>query len=359
MKSICKWLNKASNHTFSPYQNKSLYHTFLPNETMCKQADTNKTACKRIEIKNLFFNKRKERNRDMAAAQTTLRCTSKVRDNRGLIKQYVIQDNYGNTNCLSRQETIKMLKDKQYVFTNLQIDSLGRIVEKKEIRTVNDIIKKDGKILAAFKEAYNSLQNGEELYFTFMDLGERFFTSSSGHQINIVAESFNLAEVYLSEVEPAFERFIIQNGGNIPYKLHIKSKDGVFEGILLSVNKDIEDEDIPEFVKNYLGNKEYYKRSENYKIRVYRIDNLKQLVKCYVAPDMSLITTKQGSQQIKKDSKLTISKDTELKSRAGANLSKSETTSKGSTEPRSKTEETMNLINNSLRIAVNIKRLFK
>lgn len=231
------------------------------------------------------------------AAQTVLRCTYKVRDNRGSIKQYVLQDNYGNTLSLSRQETLKMLRNKQYKVTNLQIDSLGRIVEKKEVKTVNNIVKENGKLFAAFKEAYNNLQNGKELVFCFMDLGERFFTSSCEHQIRNVADNLGLSEVYLSEIEPAFEKFIIQSGGNIPYKMHIKSKDGAFEEIILSINKDIENDDLHEFVRDYMGNKDCYKRAANYNVRVYRIDAPNQSIKCYVAPDMSLITTKQDSQQ--------------------------------------------------------------
>ena len=231
------------------------------------------------------------------AAQTVLRCTYKVRDNSGVIKQYVFQDNYGNSECLSRQETIKALKDKSYNITNLQLDSLGRIVEKKEVKTVNNIVKENGKLFAAFKEAYNNLQNGKELVFCLLDLGERFFTSSCEHQIRNVADNLGLSELYISEIEPAFERFIIQNGGKAVYKLHIKSKDGAFEGIILSINKDIENDDLNDFVRDYLENKDFYKRAENYMVKAYRIDTPNQLIKCYVAPDMSLITTKQDGQQ--------------------------------------------------------------
>ena len=57
-------------------------------------------------------------------------CINKVRNSRGVINEYVIRDQSGNACSLKRSDMAKMLKNKQYEVVNLQLDSLGRIVDK-------------------------------------------------------------------------------------------------------------------------------------------------------------------------------------------------------------------------------------
>lgn len=57
-------------------------------------------------------------------------CVEKNRNAVGAIVEYVLCDEYGNTCYLNRDGMVKILKDKDYDVLNLQLDKMGRIVEK-------------------------------------------------------------------------------------------------------------------------------------------------------------------------------------------------------------------------------------
>ncbi|MBR3791218.1 MAG: hypothetical protein IKK18_00800 [Clostridia bacterium] len=61
-------------------------------------------------------------------------CLEKRRDRSGLITEYVVRSKNGETQVLDRTGVVKLLKDKKYNVVNLQLDKLGRVIDK-EIET--------------------------------------------------------------------------------------------------------------------------------------------------------------------------------------------------------------------------------
>lgn len=74
-------------------------------------------------------------------------CIEKHRNASGAIVEYVMGDNLGDTMTFDRKEVKKLLKDKKYDVVNLQIDSLGRVVDKevKDEKAAIDSINKKSK----------------------------------------------------------------------------------------------------------------------------------------------------------------------------------------------------------------------
>lgn len=364
---------------FYPYQGLYPNHTFLPNETMCIKADSNKTACRRIEIKNNFFNKRKERNRAMAAAQTQqdkikVYCVGKEKDKHGRVVAYNLINNYGIHGQFDRNYMLEMLSENStsyYECLNLQLDSLGRIVDKaipneKEVLNKLEKLSKVTDKDTIFEQAY-------------------FFTVNDGNYISCLfhngkidtAEPFDrIPNINIHALEKEFEEYMLHKHNYKPTKIKIVDRANNYEYIVWGsayVDSTLLDKEYfvgcksindLEIACNYDKNThEVYKKTatvkdpktgkviENAFIGLIIYDKNHEGAVNFAKDNIAEI-----EKQMKKISKSSLSGG---KSRAGANLLKSGTASKGSTEPRSKTEETMNLINNSLRIAVNIKRLFK
>ena len=72
-------------------------------------------------------------------------CIEKHRNASGAIVEYVMGDKLGDTMTFDRKEIKKLIKDKKYDVVNLQIDSLGRVVDKEvkdEKAAIDSITKK-------------------------------------------------------------------------------------------------------------------------------------------------------------------------------------------------------------------------
>lgn len=66
-------------------------------------------------------------------------CLKKNRDRNGAIVEYLMSDERGDTGCFDRKGVIALIKDKKYDVVNLQIDKLGRVVDK-EVKDEEKII---------------------------------------------------------------------------------------------------------------------------------------------------------------------------------------------------------------------------
>lgn len=87
------------------------------------------------------------------------KCINKVRDNNGKIKAYILQDMKGNVMPVDGNQIKAAIRSGKANITNLQIDSIGRLVDKQEEK-VNNIDKCRQaeiivKLLATIKEIGN------------------------------------------------------------------------------------------------------------------------------------------------------------------------------------------------------------
>ena len=92
-----------------------------------------------------------------------LYCINKVRNSNGKIVEYVIGDEYGDTGNFDKDGVIGLIKDAKYDLTNLQLDSLGRLVDKaipNESKLVEQINKRSQSkdIYVIFDRAYGFIQ---------------------------------------------------------------------------------------------------------------------------------------------------------------------------------------------------------
>jgi len=217
-----------------------------------------------------------------------VRCIEKLRDNSGSVVAYTLQTETGDVFQANSADIKKELKGNKYEFVNLQLDSIGRLVDK-----VDKDARQHEAINRAFYEAYNNLLQGKEIEFGRIDFGNKFFNTAVNHNITgAYGDNEQLAEEYMTGLLHQFERFVLQSGGPIPYKLQVKSRDGVFERIHYSLgNPEIE---MTDYIKKDLKRKAIYYNPENYMIRAYMLNTPNQLLNnVYVAPDMSIVSVKQ------------------------------------------------------------------
>lgn len=102
----------------------------------------------------------------MAASQEKIRvyCIEKHHNKSGAITEYILGDEFGNTSVLTRKDMVATLRDRNYEVMNLQLDKLGRIVEKAvptETKAINEINKRIDAtdISSIFDKAYGLIKH--------------------------------------------------------------------------------------------------------------------------------------------------------------------------------------------------------
>lgn len=78
-------------------------------------------------------------------AAIKLYCLKKNRNANGAIVEYVMGDELGDTGSFDRKGVIGLIKDKKYDVVNLQIDKLGRVVDK-EVKDEQSIVNNINKL---------------------------------------------------------------------------------------------------------------------------------------------------------------------------------------------------------------------
>lgn len=225
-------------------------------------------------------------------------CISKNRNNKGVIVNYTLKDETGHIFTATVNTIKEEMKLNRYEFTNLQIDSIGRLVDKVNKEEIKQSVNGNA-IFLEFERAYQNLMSGTELSFGCIKYdGNKFENFGYGQKIvELVDSDKRLCEAYMTGVLNQFEKYILKKGGKIPCKLQIRSKDGVFEKVIYTFDINIEIS-LSDYIKEDLGNRGYYKKSENYMVRAYKLDNPNQLFRnIYIAPDMSTVSIKEGNQK--------------------------------------------------------------
>lgn len=108
-------------------------------------------------------------------------CIEKHRNSSGAIVEYVMGDKLGDTMTFDRKEIKKLIKDKKYDVVNLQIDSLGRVVDKEmkdEKATIDGINNKSksNNINDVFDRAYGWLMKQGDIIIICKPSGQVVMT---------------------------------------------------------------------------------------------------------------------------------------------------------------------------------------
>lgn len=135
-----------------------------------------------------------------------LYCLEKHRDKNGAVIEYLMGDERGDTGCFDRKGVIALIKDKKYDVVNLQVDKLGRVVDKEmkdEKAIVNNINKlsKSTNINDIFDTGYGFL----------MKMGMIIIIRKSNGQIEMT-EPFDRIKtnVDIDKLMVQFERFVME-----------------------------------------------------------------------------------------------------------------------------------------------------
>ena len=144
-------------------------------------------------------------------------CTGKVKNNRGQVIEYQLINEQGTTAVFDKKHMQQLLIDGRYDVMNLQIDTLGRIVDKalpKEAETLARI-KNKSKVsdkISIFEDAYNFItrNNGMVMILHHKDYDE-------------MTEPFdrfkNVSNISILEKE--FETYLLQKHSFKPTKIKI------------------------------------------------------------------------------------------------------------------------------------------
>lgn len=148
-------------------------------------------------------------------------CIDKFRNKRGAVVEYIMGDEFGNSNSFNRSEMVEVLKDSRYVVMNLQLDKLGRIVEKaipNEASIIDRIFelgeKKDKHTL--FDCAYGCFNHRQMVRIVVCN--GKVTTDYPFDELN------DLNTRNLDEVLREFEGYLKQKYGFIPLKLEVQNK---------------------------------------------------------------------------------------------------------------------------------------
>lgn len=143
-----------------------------------------------------------------------LQCVQKIRDGQGNVVEYIISDGHSYTERLDRQGVKRLLKDKRYDVINLQIDKLGRVVEKPLAKSFLE----NAKMAAIFDSAYKWITTKGMVWIKGTSMG-----------ISEMSKPFNLLskKMDVEKLQSQFESYIYNKYGVKVTKLKVEdSKNG-------------------------------------------------------------------------------------------------------------------------------------
>lgn len=156
----------------------------------------------------------------MRAEAIKVYCTGKIRNNRGQVIEYKLININGNTAVFDKKHMAQLLRDGRYDVMNLQLDTLGRIVDKaipKEKETIARLQNKSqvSDKSAVFEDAYNFMTRNNG---TIMILHHKNYSE--------MTEPFNRLQNIndIREFEREFENFLMQRHNFRPTKIIITNQ---------------------------------------------------------------------------------------------------------------------------------------
>ena len=135
-----------------------------------------------------------------------LYCLEKHRNANGAIVEYVMGDERGDTGCFDRKGVIALIKDKKYDVMNLQVDKLGRVVDK-EVKDEKNIVNNINKL----SKSTNINDIFDTAYGFLLKMGMIIIIRKPNGQIEMT-EPFDRIKnnVDIDKLTVQFERFVME-----------------------------------------------------------------------------------------------------------------------------------------------------
>ena len=139
-------------------------------------------------------------------AAIKLYCLEKHRDKNGAVIEYLMGVERGDTGCFDRKGVIALIKDKKYDVVNLQVDKLGRVVDK-EIKDEKSIVNNINKL----SKSTNINDIFDTGYGFLMKMGMIIIIRKPNGQIEMT-EPFDRIKtnVDIDKLMAQFERFVME-----------------------------------------------------------------------------------------------------------------------------------------------------
>lgn len=154
-------------------------------------------------------------------------CIDKKRDAKGRIVGYVMCDPYGDKGCFDRAGVIQLMKDPKYEVINLQVDKLGRVVNKVipyERELINNLSNKseNNSLEEVFNRAYGFIQKMGMVTICVKGNKKKFSEPFDKLDTNINIE----------KLTSDFEEFLIKKYNFRPTKLMITNQARGYQYIM-------------------------------------------------------------------------------------------------------------------------------
>lgn len=215
-----------------------------------------------------------------------IKCINKNRDRSGNIISYTLQDESGRIFEADGKQIKKEITAKNYDFVNLQIDRVGRLVNKAVKAEQTDNVQK------ALEVAYQMLLQGRDMGFGFININGVTWDLMSEKKIKQILNNSGQT-IYPIDFASRFENYVRQLGGVTPCCIYIKSKDGAVEMVNYCINKS--EIRLKGFIQEYAGGDKRYLNPDNYIFRAYKLNSPDNSISYYAEPDMSKVGTKNIS----------------------------------------------------------------
>lgn len=191
---------------------------------------------------------------------------------------YMLQDEAGNISRLTKEQTKQGILSKELDVLNLQVDSLGRVVDKKIIDDSSNM-SEEQKWIYLFEYWYKHIPY-DWIKFTVHNFDNRGAKTiyPPGYE-----DVFGNTPKYMQDgakVAGRFEKYIKEKYNCLPFKLEVRSKNGLVYWINYVMCMDKPDGAQAaltlDWQNNYGKEKEYYLNPSNYGIRSSSLDPAKE-----------------------------------------------------------------------------------
>lgn len=197
---------------------------------------------------------------------------------KGKVEGYELQDKSGRVMQLTKEQVKHGIKTKQFVVSNLQIDTMGRLVDKKIINNNSNKSDKE-KWEFLFDYWYQHLPHHWVKFMTYK-FGNRGVDSMYPPGFTDVfgkGKQFNSEGIKIAH---EFEKYIKEKYNCMPVKVEVKSKNGAAHWVMYVMNIDgnqgAQECVTKDWYNIYGKEKSYYLNPDNYNVRGGSLDPAKQ-----------------------------------------------------------------------------------
>ncbi|MBO5337515.1 MAG: hypothetical protein J6A94_10350 [Lachnospiraceae bacterium] len=205
-----------------------------------------------------------------------IECIDKYYSN-GKVEGYALQDEAGNVMQLTKEQVKKGIKTKQFEVTNLQIDSLGRLVNKKIVDNAQSMSEQE-KWEKLFDYWYKHLPNHWVKFTTYNFEKKGIKSMYPPGFVDMFKSNEHMQDGM--RIASQFESYVREKYNCLPVKVEVKSKNGLVHWVMYVMNIDgpegAQECVTVDWYNIYGKEKEYYLNPNNYEVRGGSLDPSKQ-----------------------------------------------------------------------------------